>query len=114
MTAEAGFSGEGELQKVTVTCERRTTGRVVSIVMAMVLMDVLYPDEAESTDVNGTAVTAGFWESPSNGRPTLHYASFVLGETGYYIEGAGDEAARDEITPSSRRLSEVALPTSIE
>jgi hypothetical protein len=100
MSAEAGFSGEGELERVSVTCELRATGRVVSIVMAQgaVPMDVLYPEEAESTDVNGTAVTAGFWESPSDGRPTLHYASFILGETGYYIEGAGDEAARDEIT----------------
>jgi hypothetical protein len=100
VSAEAGFSGEGKLLQVTATCERRATGRVVSIVLAngAVPMDVRYPDGAMSTDVRGISVTAGFWESPSDRRPMLHYAAFVLGETGYYIEGAGDESVRDEIT----------------
>lgn len=99
VSAEAGFSGEGELQQVNVTCEGRDTGRIVSIVMApgAVPMDVMLPKDAESTDVNGKAVMAGFWENPSDERPTLHFATFMLAETGYYIEVAGDGTVQDEI-----------------
>lgn len=99
VSAEAGFSGEGELQQVDVTCEGRDTGRIVSIVMApgAVPMDVMLPKDAESTDVNGKAVMAGFWENPSDERPTLHFATFMLAETGYYIEVAGDGTVQDEI-----------------
>lgn len=100
INASAGFSGEGELEGIFVECKAKTTGFTTRIQMANgpVEMDYLYPNDIKLSDVNGTAVTAGYWDAESSGGQTLYYASFVLGQTGYYMEISGDESAKKELT----------------
>lgn len=69
-----------------------------SFISAIVPVDFLYPGDPKPSDINGTLVTAGYWSDSSDGRDTLYYASFLLGETGYYIELSGKEEAKQELT----------------
>jgi hypothetical protein len=99
--ADAGFSGQGVLEEVFVTFKKRRAGKVIKIHMIAdepVLLDYLYPDHAELSDVNGTVVMAGFWKSSSTIESTHYYAAFVLDGTGYYVESVGDETAKEDLT----------------
>lgn len=100
VSASAGFSGQGRLVGVAITCQSRTTGRLIKIQMAkgLIPVDFLYPNEPRSSSIRGTSVQAGYWNDTSSNRDTLYYASFVLGETGYYIELSGNQEAEQELT----------------
>lgn len=100
VSAVAGFSGQGNLDEVAITCQNKVTGHLIKIQMAkgLVPVDFLYPGDPKPSDINGTLVTAGYWSDSSDGRDTLYYASFLLGETGYYIELSGKEEAKQELT----------------
>lgn len=95
VSATAGFSGEGVLDGVTVACDQKASGLVSTVQMTdgPAWVQYSYPDEPEVTDVNGTGVAAGYWEVPSSEGETVYYASFELGQTGYYVELSADERA---------------------
>ncbi len=95
--AHAGFSGEGVLDRVTVTCEQADTGITTTIQMAKGPLWLDYTCE-EVSDVNGVSVIAGYWNSSSDGGKTFYYANFELGQAGYYMEVSGDESAKEELT----------------
>lgn len=100
VSASAGFSGEGRLEGISVECEAKTTGFITRIQIAKgpVGMDYIYPGDVKLSEVNGTVVTAGYWNDQSADGQTLYYASFVLDGIGYYMEIRGDERAKEELT----------------
>lgn len=100
VSAYAGFSGEGVLDEISITCEEKTSGLVTWIRMANgpVGMDYAYPDKVKLSDVNGTTVLAGYYNASSADGKTIYYASFVLGQTGYYLEVSGSEEAKEVLT----------------
>ncbi len=98
--AHAGFSGEGVLDAVTVTCEQGDSGITTTIQMAKgpAWIDYIHAGESEVSDVDGVSVIAGYWNSASDGGKTFYYAKFELGQAGYYMEVTGDESAKEELT----------------
>lgn len=93
-----GFTGQGVLDGVTVTCEKGNLITIIQMAIGPVWVDYTYLDKPEISNVNGVLVTAGYWDSPNNNGEAIYYASFELGKTGYYLEIAGDESAKEELT----------------
>ncbi len=65
-----------------------------------VVLDYGFDSEPKASDVLGTAVTAGYFESKpnSNGqRMVLYFASFKLSGVAYYVELGGAEAKKEAL-----------------
>lgn len=98
----AGFSGEGNLEEVTISYNTSTnTNAVIILAMGQVMLDYDFPDEPEVTYVNGISIIAGQWTL--NGE-TNYYASFVHGSIGYHLELMGDEVTAAELTALVSRI----------
>lgn len=93
-----GFTGEGVLDGVTVICEKDNLITSIQLAIGPVWVDYNYPEEPEISNVNGVLVTAGYWNSPYTNGEAIYYASFEIGQTGYYLEVNGDEKAKEELT----------------
>jgi len=77
------------------------------------LRDTVLVGTERSVEINGTAVTAGYFVSDPNsrgGRNVIYYASFELGSSRVYLENAGTignrEAIKNELAKLIQKLTE--------
>ncbi len=72
----------------------------IQIAPGKVVLDYGFDAETKTSDVLGTAVTAGYFETKpnSNGlRNVIYFASFNLSSLGYYVELGGAEADKETL-----------------
>ena len=95
LTATAHFS-EGSLLYVIEAKVMSDTGveAVIKLSQDRVETDYTVDSEAKTTDISGVPVTAGYYEALDS---TLYFASFTLGQTGFYAEVQGGEEAQAEL-----------------
>ncbi len=70
----------------------------IQIAPGEIVLDYVFDSETKSTDVLGTMVTAGYFETKpnSNGiREIIYFASFKLADVAYYVELGGIEAEKE-------------------
>lgn len=90
---QAAFTGKG---RQAVGFEGKIGNvKVVISTPGFCLRDTIIEGREESTQVEGTAVTAGYFVTRTNSRGeknVIYYASFALGNTSIYVEGGGTQA----------------------
>lgn len=62
--------------------------------------DYILGEESKTSDILGTTVTAGYFETKPNSesiRNVIYFASFRLSDLGYYVELSGAEAERNTL-----------------
>jgi hypothetical protein len=65
-----------------------------------VVLDYGFDAETKASDVFGTAVTAGYFETKPNSkglRNVIYFATFKLSDVAYYVELAGTEAEKEVV-----------------
>ena len=67
---------------------------VIKLSQDWIETDYTVDPEAKTTDVSGVSVTAGYYEALDS---TMYFASFTLGQTGFYAEVRGGEEAQTEL-----------------
>ena len=63
-----------------------------------VVLDYLFDAEPKASDIFGTAVTAGYFETKPNSkglRNVIYFATFKLSDVAYYVELGGTEAEKE-------------------
>lgn len=65
-----------------------------------VVLDYVFDSETKSSDVLGTAVTAGYFEAAPNSKGLkniIYFATFKLSDVAYYVELSGAEAKKEVV-----------------
>lgn len=72
----------------------------IQIAPTEIKLDYVFDSETKSSDVLGTVVTAGYFETKpnSNGvKNVIYFATFKLSDATYYVELGGAEAVREDL-----------------
>ena len=72
----------------------------IQIAPGEIALDYVFDTETKSSDVLGTAVTAGYFETGPNKvgiRNSIYFAAFKLSEIAYYVELNGAEAEKEAL-----------------
>ncbi len=95
ISATANFSGDGKLFNIEAHATS-SSGLVTYIQLAKgsVALDCSFESKTKASDIMGTTVTAGYFEGSIS---TLYFASFMLGETDYYVQIQGGETEKKEL-----------------
>lgn len=114
-TGQAAFAGKG--RQAAGFDGKIGNVKVVISTPGLCLRDTIVVGREESTQVEGTAVTAGYFVTRPNSRGeknVIYYASFALGNSSIYVEGGGTQAqgatVREEVASVIWRLIQNGEP----
>lgn len=72
----------------------------IQIAPGEIVLDYVFDSETKNSDVLGTAVTAGYFETKPNSkglRNVIYFATFKLSDVAYYVELGGAEAKKEAL-----------------
>ena len=101
VTATANFQGDGTL--LNIEANAVSVNGCASYIQAApgkVLLDYVLNGRVKISDVLGTAVTAGYFETKPNSkgqRNIIYFASFKIANLDYYVELGGAETKKEEL-----------------
>lgn len=111
VTATANFQSDGRSAPlfnidahVVSSAELKT---YIQLAPGEVVLDYRFDVEAKASDVLGTTVTAGYFETRPNSkglRNVIFFASFKLSDVAYYVELGGAEAEKEAL---KKEISEI-------
>jgi hypothetical protein len=79
----------------------------IQIAPGEIVLDYVFDSETKSSDVHGTAVTAGYFETKPNSKGLkniIYFATFKLSDVAYYVELGGAEAEKEALKNEISKL----------
>lgn len=70
----------------------------IQVAPGEIVLDYVFDSETKSSDILGTAVTAGYFETEPNSKGlknVIYFATFKLSDVAYYVELGGAEAEKE-------------------
>ncbi|AFL98970.1 hypothetical protein Desde_0510 [Desulfitobacterium dehalogenans ATCC 51507] len=111
ISATANFSSDGH-EATLFNIDARVTSpsgleTTIQLAPGNVQLDYVFDVEAKTSDILGTEVTAGYFETRPNSRGQrniIYFASFKLSDLAYYVELGGPETEKESL---KREISEL-------